>query len=385
MKIKRLYRINFFSLQALLVYMFFIKPGVMEDIPILDMIWNAGRFGLTILFLALLLIKTKKLKGTSFPLLIFIVVLFSTFLHGGTYRIILGHWVPIIGIISWLCYHEKKVNEIIKIFLILGEILIILNGFTMLLYPNGFWIRGYETPVWLLGQKQDFVSCYFPTVVLSLIYLKDKKITFFNIFAFVVCLLSIIKAVSLSLVISLIAILILCYFDRIRMVNIRFFYLTSIGLQFAAFFVAFMITKFENVQELLLALPSTGLDKLRTMTGRFQMWQYSLDSLSDNLLLGRGQLTENTWYQTSGLDFYHTIVHNTLLDIALVGGGIALIIFLFWNIITVNKLQRLAFNNKVRCLGIGLIALNVLFITECPYQPLVFSIYGFAYCANFIK
>ena len=367
-----------------IVFLVYIKPGFVEDIGWLDTAFNIGRFGLSIMFVILLILKRRTIKPILFPAAIFAVSLYSTYYHQGVYRQVFGHWIPLIGMLAWIESNRGKTEKLVERFFRLGELMILINVLTMILFPRGMWIRGYNTQVWFLGQKQDFVSCYLPTAFFAMLYFQ-KPNTRFGKFDLLVCILaaySIIMTKPLSMLVCLGALIIVYYRDSTKPVSVKLLYYINIAAEAVAIGIAYFIAALPKLQTFLAALPSTGVDKLTNMNTRFNMWIFAANSLRSNLLLGRGQMLENEWYRISGLDYYHTIVHNLPLDIALVGGGIALSLFVIWNISAVHKLQRLSSYKKARIIGIAMFAFNILGITEYSYQPLVFSIFALANCGE---
>ena len=98
--------------------------------------------------------------------------------------------------------------------------------------------------------------------------------------------------------------------------------------------------------------------------------------IKENLFLGTGQISQDMWYKTSALEYYHTIIHNLPLDIAMTGGCIALFLFIIWNSKMSTKLSQGWDNRKNRYIGFAIFTLNILCVIECPYQPIIFMIYA---------
>jgi len=305
-----------------LVFLVFIKPGFVEDISWLDTAFNAGRFGMSIMFVVLLIMKRQTIKPVLFPTAIFAISLFSTYYHHGAFSLVLGHWIPPIGMLAWVELNRGKTEKLVECFFRLGELMIIINVLTMLAFPHGMLIRGYNTQVWFLGQKQDFVSCYLPTTFFAMLHFQ-KSNTKVRKLDWIVCILavySVIVVKPLSMLVCLAALIVVYYKDSIKPVNVKMLYFVNIVSEVIAVGIAFSITSLPKIQSFLAALPHTGVDKLKNMNIRFYMWVFAANSLRSNPLMGRGQMLENEWYKASGLDFYHTIVHNLPLDLALVGG-----------------------------------------------------------------
>lgn len=307
------------------VYLIYVKPGMLEDIAMLDILWNLGRFGLTIVFIGLLFANRKNLSAIRFPLLICMSVFLSTFLHKGNMTVALGHWVPILGLIAWAELNKNKIKNIVQEFFHIGGILIILNLVTVLAFPSGIWKRNNYTPIWLLGQKQDFITCVLSTMFFGILtcYLSNKiKRYFYLVLTCIVISLVIVK--PLGLIGCMLIFVGLVFTDKIMKKNIRMdtLMMINVAAEILAIIIAYTYSNLLQLQSLLAGLVNTGMDKSQTMGIRFQMWTRAGSMVLKHPLLGLGQVTEEMWYELSNLNFYHTIMHNMPLDIALTGGGV---------------------------------------------------------------
>ncbi len=365
------------------IYMIFLKPGMIDDIPSLDLIWNAARFGLTISFLIIFVSKKKPIKTIIFPIGIFAVVSISTVIHKGTIYPILGRWVPIVGLICWLQIKIKKIDKILRVFYISGSLLIIANFISMIFFPDGFsFAPDVYTTIWILGQKQGFINCFLPTAFLAILCNDKKLISRKSIVISAVCgLLSLAKARPLGLVVCLAIMLFLVILNKVtkRIIRPKRLFVAFLFGEAAAIATAFA---YDNLFQLKLFLSNIGgasaLDKSITIGIRFQMWIFACNQIIKNPILGVGQLQKEMWFYLSGLSFYHSLVHNLMLDICLQGGLIALCFFLAWQISIVKKLNENWNQNSIRICAIVWFALGVITFFECPYYPMVFMIFALA-------
>ena len=158
------------------ICLIFLKPGIVEDIPLLDVLFNMGRFGFSIVFMGLFVIKSRlRITGMIlYPTLIFVSVLLSTVINNGQYSLVFAHYIPTLGLMSWIYLYKKDILRIIKCIFFITRILIFINLITILLFPDGIWMRDLSVPVWLLGQKQDFIM-YMPRI-------ENKKQVLYYIF-----------------------------------------------------------------------------------------------------------------------------------------------------------------------------------------------------------
>ena len=375
---------------SLLLYaaVFFLvyKPSCFEDIALIDTIWNLAKFGISTLFLVLYCIDSKTV--IKYPLIIFIVVLFSTIIHHGIISKVISHWIPGLGMICWLGVNQNNLREIAKVFCVCGGMLIILNTITMVVFPNGMWIRAEASaPIWLLGQKQDFLTCFLPTTFFMIIIGKtDNFMRRYFGFVIICMIISAIITKPVGLIMCMLSLLCLIQIEKKLGIktNTKLLFSSFVILEIIAILVAYIYSKLTILQIALSTIETGELDKSQTMGTRFSMWAYAWESFLKNPVLGMGQVSENVWYKTSGLDFYHTIIHNFPLDILFTGGGLAFIVYFIWHLSMVKKLSKYSNLKLCRYISYAFFSLCFISLTECPYHPMIFAIYGFIMCIPYV-
>lgn len=380
-------KISVDSIKYFAIYLFFLKPGFTEYVPFLDLIFNMVRFGLSIVFVAFIFLKRKSLATIIWPFGIMLVSLFSTWMHGGVYWLVFKKWVPIIGMMAWIELNKDSLNRIIRFFFRIGSFLIIINSVIILIFPRGFfWTATTPIQIWLLGQKQDFVTCFLPTFAFGLMSVRRKKpeklMLYFATLCGTISLIAI-DPKPFGLILCMLLMLVVLGVERLvgSKLRVELLGVASFLGQVIAILLAFAYTGLPKLQSFISRI-QPGKDK--TLGGRFQMWIYALASAVKHPLIGAGHVTQDQWFQESGLDFYHTIIHNLPLDILFVGGGISLIIFLLWNLSAIKNLKAEWWSRKVRYLGIAIFCFCFICITECPYNPIIFSLYAMAIHADSI-
>lgn len=362
-----------------IIIIIFLKPGIVEDIDAIDILFNMGRFGFSILFIFQAIVKNK-IKNIIYPIMIFLIITLSTYLNNGQISKAIGHWIPIIGMLSWLYISRYKLLEISRIFTVIGGLFIIVNFLSILLYPNGILNRIY-IPIWILGQKQDLLICYFPTLLFGILANKWNLLSNkFKILIIISGILTLLILRPIGLIITTILLFCMTYFDRIfKYFSINNLFKIIIILEIIAIGLAFVYEDMTGIKFYLESITMEGQNnKYQTLGTRFSMWTYGIQTIKNNPLIGVGQITESTWYKTSGLDYYHSILHNLLLDITFTGGILSIIILLIWFSQISKKLNYLSNYEWCRYIGYAFFSFNIICITECPYQPSVFIVIGVA-------
>lgn len=314
-----------------------------------------------------------------------LVSLFSTWMYGGLYWLVFKKWVPIIGMMAWIELNKNSLNRIIRYFFRIGSLLIIINAVIIFIFPRGFfWTATTPIQIWLLGQKQDFVTCFLPTFAFGLMSVRRKKSEKLMLYFAALCgtiSLIAIDPKPFGLILCMLLMLVVLGVERLvgSKLRVELLGVASFLGQVIAILLAFAYTGLPQLQSFISRI-QPGKDK--TLGGRFQMWIYALTSLTRHPFIGEGQVQQNQWFEESGLSFYHTIIHNLPLDILFIGGGISLALFLLWNYIAIRRLRTEWWCREIRILGIGLFCVNFIGITECPYNPIVFSLFAMAIHAD---
>ncbi len=379
-------KIKVSDLNNLFLYLVFLKPGIINDISWLDFLFNAFRFGFTILFAILMILHRKKWKSVLYPLLIFLFSFLSTWINEGNLSIVMGHWVPILGFLLWFELQKDKNMSFIRIFYKTGLLMMVINTWLIITNPEGIYTRneGYIN-VWLLGQKQDFVNCYLPTMFFAFMIHETKPFSFFEVLVWIFAAIGLVITKPLGLSFCLIYFVLIIGINKIAAIDLKGLFILNVVYEIFAVITAFAISTWVNLQNFLLLLPSTSMNKLETMLVRFSMWKYVISIIPDHFFLGVGQMNANQWLKNTNLNFYHTIMHNLPLDILFVGGGIAFSIFILYEIKSINCLRKNEDKRVNKIIGVSLHTLNVLMLTECPYFPLAFILFSLAHHVEKIK
>lgn len=372
-------------LWQMFVVIVFLKPAIVDDFPLADLSFNLARLGLSLLFVLRLFVDVEArqdvVSAGMFSVGMLVVV--STLVHHEALSVVVAQFVPIAGFLSWLYLNKDHLLTILfNGFIICGTISI-LNFGSQLIAPEGLLTRNEgNVPVWLLGQKQEFLSAYlfflFSGGIVCVARPSTKKI-FCTLFSVVVLSTVIARTVGLLLVCCLVGFQLLVGSELIYRLLTRhlgaccllvicFSLIVGVGRDFFASLLPF----FEG-------LPTSGLSKAQTMGNRLDMWSFGVSNFFDSPLIGVGRLSDLTWRELSGLDYYHTVYHNFYLDLAASGGVFCVGIFTYF----VFKIGGETRSNcqystaKLSALFSG--AILLLMVAESPFSPLVLGIMGCSY------
>lgn len=224
-------------------------------------------------------------------------------------------------------------------------------------------------PVWLIGQKQDFVNVFLFAYVLNFIFWKEKRMKKYILLTNIIMWLSMLWSFPLGLMLSLFGISFMMYLAHSRFIywNGKFLYAMNLTGQFiATVFAQIYTTSFSLYTTLkgVTSLRGEGLNKADSILQRVHMWQDVLDILSKSPLFGGGRIS---------------YMHNQIFDLGFSGGLIAISIFILLNIYVFRKFDRYKGRNR-DILVIAIFAANVLNLTECrSYSAYIFILYILAF------
>lgn len=161
------------ELWRIIVLLLFIKPGCVEDLPMLDIIFNIGRLGLSIIYV--IFMSNKKVKGDY---LIFccmcLIILNSTIINSGSIAKVVAHFLPSVGLLSYMRLHKKDILIILNTLQNICRVLMVANIVVFFLFQEGMLYReSDQLKIWLLGQKQDLPGIVIPVLFISIV-LEEK-------------------------------------------------------------------------------------------------------------------------------------------------------------------------------------------------------------------
>lgn len=361
----------------LVIILIFFKPGIVDDLPFLDLVFNAGRFGLAFTYICRMLVVKKRInKDWLLLLAMSTIVLTSTVLIGKAYPKALTHYVPSLGMLAFFSLNSKKIDHLLVVVENLGIVLLVTNLITVLIFPEGLIYRhSNNLKIWILGQKQDIGGFIFPLLYIALCLMQNSKKQAYKFW--IILIISCISAIleqPLGTLICLSIFLFLCFFDQfVLKLNINIL----VGVLIATFLITqYCCFNFENMiwlQELLSAINLKGVSKLRTINVRFGMWRFAWDMIAKYPIIGVGKLTMENWNLMTDVG-YHSILDNMFMDVLFTGGIVTFSLFSVLIARSFNMVRKVWKYKIGRQMGYCLFALCILFLEGCPYYPFVFFV-----------
>ena len=303
-------------------------------------------------------------------------------------HIILRNYIPTIGFILWLELRKKRMRQIVRHLFCYCFWMLSANLITVLLFPGGILYREYgSVSIWFLGQKNDFLQYVLPGLLCGMIvtewYPKARRI--FGILCVEVAV-TLLLTKPIGLIIICLCILGMELSRKLwsRGYLFRVIVVSPFIMEAALFIIARGYNRKTLLYRLLSMLPSSGVEKNITVGYRFNMWNFVLSPLNPNLLIGMGALEENSFKAASGLNFFHTHMHNMHIDAIYTGGLLSLAVFLLWQSGIVEKLCENRGSLIITRIAEFYVGVSMIFITECPYLPSIIFCYTLVYWHKYL-
>ncbi len=308
----------------LLIFPFF-KPGIFENIDVIDNIFNILRFasfGLTVALFCKQLLKSK--------LIIFILIMqiwsfFGTLLMGGSlirfFMTTCINFVPVGILYIWILYDKKSCISSIRKLL---NIYIIVNGILLIFFPNGI-IKTVAGGCNLLDVDNLLAPWIFLSIALNgvsflLGYTSKQKTIVMIIIGVIQLFILWVATAMVAIVIGSIAFILF----RIRIKGISYS-----KIFFGIFMIIFVLIVVCNKLDIFTGILN-ALDRTTTLSGRTYIWSDFIKYISSrefNLFFGTGVRDGYYFYCNTLMQDIHT--HNHVLFIILENGISGLVLWFF--------------------------------------------------------
>ena len=204
-------------------------------------------------------------------------------------------------------------------------ILTIINFYTIIKYPNGWFKSSNYENNWFFGYDNTHIFMYLPTLMIMFINreLNKKKLKIFDIIIFLIITYCVYYCMSANTVVAYTIFIIYLIFRKI-FDNSHIFNAKNYFIVFIAIFFGIVIFRIQNVFSWLIV---DILNKDLTFTHRTTIWDTTIELIKKHWILGYGkEPVEIVAYKLGKSTFTHA--HNTLLDITYKYGLIGLSSFI---------------------------------------------------------
>lgn len=352
---------------CLLIILTCVKPeGISEISPKLySVLYIYGFYISFLIAISLFLIAAIKRRTVSNFMILFLLfigyMIFVTVLNDGPIYTCVNMWIRSITILFLFEAYRDKMIDILYVFTWVLLILVGMNLWCMLRYPQGMYVmEGTNyTNCWLLGYKSSFQYYFLPLIVVALLFKHycNKNIIF--VVALVLVHIESILALNIMFVVELVVLDFFVYFKLINKVSVFNAKMYSAIIVAANFVFIFGLTKLIHWKPVYY-LFNNILGKNTTLFTRMNAWFRGIQFIQEKFILGWGYTTSIEMRRLFGISVVH--LHNQFLMLLLQVGLLGTIIFclLMGKIIKSLYINKESYAAKIISLAIFCLFIGVL-------------------------
>lgn len=349
----------------------YLKTGFFQQINTLDLIvdlWKALSFIIVLGWYCLARRKASKMIMIFSVMEIYLLI--NTIAHGGNVRSCANSVFSILGVALLYDMLEDFKDDFLSAQLFCFEIMIYINLFTEIVFPDGLYRGTMYSANWFLGYYNIHTRYFIPALMIAYMYMNytGKRVRTYLLTA--VIFLSAILVWSGGVIVSLggMAITYILFKNRTRIFN--YFNYWTIHL---IFFVLIIVMKLQNYFRWLI---DDVLGKWRSLEGRMLVWQTDMELIKKSFLVGYG-----VEYDDARRRYFFWAVHshNQLLETLYEGGIIYLILMIVIIVMAGQHLNRYKNNEIVKVISIAFLGWCIHGLVEPYSTPFLMGMFIIAY------
>ena len=349
----------------------YLKTGFFQQFSTLDLmidLWKIISF--LIVFVWYFFVHRKVSKMIVLFATMEGYLLFNTFIHGGNMQSCANSAFSILGVTLLYDMLEDFKYEFLSAQLFCFELIIYINLFTEIVFPNGLYRGTRYSANWFLGYYNIHTRYFIPALMIAYIYMNytGKKTRTYLLTA--VVFLSAVLVWSGGVIVSMAGMVItyILFKNKTRLFNYYNYWTIHLG-----FFVLIIVMKLQRYFRWLI---DDVLGKWNSLGGRMAVWQTDLRLIGKSFLVGYGLEYDE---ERSRYFVWAVHSHNQLLEI-LHQGGIIYLIFMIAVIITAGKhLNRYKNSEIVKVISIAFLGWCLHSLVEPHITPFLMGMFIIAY------
>lgn len=361
----------------------FFEPPYFNEISSLNILFS-GWLMLSTIIAILLYFKNNKLSKYMILIILYgIVLIFTTAISEyGVIKTAISEFINIFGLSLIIEYYAKKNSKLlIQNLLIIFEIYILINLFTILVYPNGLYMAqdtGVKT-YWFLGHDNQHLKYLLIGCCLSFLYsiMNFNKIRMRTILLFIISTVTVIFRKSgtalFSWPIFLFLILIYILYKKEKKLIPSVFF----NINIASFFAVVIL----RIQKIFKYIIVDLLNKNLTFTGRIYIWDTVMEYIKNSLFFGYGMESRaiklSKFSKSGAVDAVNG--HNLFLETMYMGGIFLIILLLIIIKTSIKELGKHKNDIVSKILSITIFVLLISTLTESYYLSSFIIIFTLGY------
>ena len=297
-------------------------------------------------------------------------LLINTIAQGGNLRSCANSVFSILGIALLYDMLEDFKDEFLSAQLFCFEIIIYINLFTEIAYPNGLYRGTRYFANWFLGYYNIHTRYFIPALMIAYMYMNytEKKTRTYLLTAVVI--LSAILVWSAGVIVSMagLAITSTVFKNKTSLFNYYNYWMIHL-----VFFVLIIVMKLQRYFRWLI---DNVLGKWNSLGGRMAVWQTDLRLIGKSFLVGYGLEYDE---ERSRYFVWAVHSHNQLLEILHQGGIIYLVLMIAIIILAGKHLNRYKSSEIVKVISIAFLGWCIHSLVEPHITPFLMGMFIIAY------
>ncbi len=353
----------------------FIKPGLYEEIWLLDVFSNFCRLISSLIIIYTYIVNRKKMSNTFFILgSMYIIILFFTVINKASYHTFITKCIfPMVVFLFFSCY-ISEIETILRIIIFWGEIYTYINFLTLIAYRDGIYQRIHigNSKCWFLGQKNEFMYFFLIFAVCSELYKMYSKSRVRSLILNIIMIVSAVLSNSINVLFVLVLFHSLCFFYKyykLKIINSIILFIGNVILWFTVTFESIYLPVFDKILNV--------FGKNITFSGRTIIWERLIELMQHRILWGYGTQGSEQTISLIGVS-YALNIHNTVLQYLFYGGLITVILFIIFNIHITKKLYIYKNFQITKIMCAALFCLNIFCVFESQYNGFIYVLYALA-------
>lgn len=353
-----------------------LRPDYFNQVPTTDLFFNLWRVASFAFIIARLVLVKQKISVVAALICIQQVFLFGvTLLNNGDIYTYAVSAFPIMSVV--LLYDRMRYDR--EVFLssqlFCFELVIYINLVTELLIPAGMYGVSNNTRNWFLGYYSHHTKYFIPALMFAWLYKKatGKKLRSY----FLICsiFISALLVRSGGVLMALFG-MVLAY-ALLKNWTHLFHYYTYWSVHIF-FFLFIVVLKLQNMFQWLI---DGVLGKWNSLLLRMNLWDRSLELISENLFFGHGIFDVTTRQLENGFN-WASHAHNLLLEVLYQGGLVNLAFWIVVILVVGKKLYRYRNTPESKIMAAAFFGWCLAALVDQWTAPFLMGMFIIAYYSN---
>lgn len=349
----------------------YLKTGFFQQLGMLDLIidlWKIISF--IVIFVWYFFVRRKVSKIIVFFGIMEGYLIINTMAHGGNLYDCAKSAFSILGIALLYDMLEDFKIEFLNAQLFCFEIMIYINLFTEIAFPNGLYRGTAYFANWFLGYYNTHTRYFIPALMIAYIYLNysGKRARAYLLTAAIFLSAVLVWSGGVIAAIGGMAITYILFKNRTSIFNYYNYWLIHL-----IFFVLIIVMKMQNYFRWLI---DGVLGKWNSLAGRMAVWETDLWLIKKSFFVGYGLEYDVV---RRGYFFWAVHSHNQLLEILHQGGIIYLILMMIIIIMAGKRLSRYKNKEIVKVISLSFLGWCIHSLVEPQIAPFLMGMFIIAY------